>query len=634
MSSMSSSNQPQQPRSPPRSPSSTASASGSASASASASASGSASTDAIRHSLTWSLVNAHGSIPPARSGAASVIVGNKLYMFGGYGGETGGRLDDFYSYSFDTNTWEEVEVQSEDKPGCRENNGVVIGDSSRVYLFGGYNGQAWLNDLWTFDIETKCWTCLQESSDENEHQNEHGDVNINLNMNMNMDMDANSNVNANGHANAIPSRRFGYVSVVHNKKFILWGGFDGAKWLNDMYEFDFTKKQWRTIHAQGNLPSVRSCPAWSKDDRHVYIQGGYDGVERKCDFYSCDLSTYTWMEMPANGTPPTPRYFHTLNMFDNKMYAYGGYNGEQRLSDMYCYDFDTKFWSQVDCTNCSNGNGYGYGYGHAPNGRSSLVAQVYGNDLYIFGGYNGETVLNDFHKFRLKAINVPPSNYKDDMLRLINNSDLSDVTFLVEGKRIYANRAILASRSKYFHTMLFGACMKERIQTSTEASSDVPIQDRKPIEIKDVSYAVFLKMLEYIYTDSLSLTGITLEIGIPLLITSERFMLDRLKAICEDAIRCYVTVDNVSDILLTSHRHNAAGLKNIALEFILGNLNQQTIIQNLTDLKAEPDLLIEIIRRNSLQTNHQSGTCTIQPQTQTPPGPFGYGSERWSGSRR
>ncbi len=24
---------------------------------------------------------------------------------------------------------------SEEKPGCRENNGVVIGDASRVYLF-------------------------------------------------------------------------------------------------------------------------------------------------------------------------------------------------------------------------------------------------------------------------------------------------------------------------------------------------------------------------------------------------------------------------------------------------------------------------------------------------------------------
>lgn len=58
-------------------------------------------------------------------------------MFGGYGGGTG-RLDDFYSYDFDTNEWKEVQVLSEYKPGCRENNGVVISDSlSEIYLFGG-----------------------------------------------------------------------------------------------------------------------------------------------------------------------------------------------------------------------------------------------------------------------------------------------------------------------------------------------------------------------------------------------------------------------------------------------------------------------------------------------------------------
>ncbi len=83
-------------------------------------------------------------------------------------------------------------------------------------------------------------------------------------------------------------------------------------------------------------------------------------------------------------------------------------------------------------------------------------------------------------------------------------------------------------------------------------------------------------------------------IGIPLLITSKRFMLVRLKAMwCEDAIGCHgsITVDNVSGILLTSHCHNAIGLKNITLEFILKNLNTSAIIitRSLQDLlKTEP----------------------------------------------
>uniref|UniRef100_A0A6V2E5J1 Uncharacterized protein n=1 Tax=Ditylum brightwellii TaxID=49249 RepID=A0A6V2E5J1_9STRA len=222
-----------------------------------------------RQALTWSRVTpaAGSALPPPRSGAASVVVKGRLYMFGGYGGGTG-RLDDFYSFSFDTCTWEEVNVLSAEKPGCRENNGVVIGDSSRVYLFGGYNGTAWLNDLWMFDIDTQRWTCIQESSDPRPHTND----------------DSNSALGDHPRprlGSTVPSRRFGYVSVVHNNKFVLFGGFDGSRWLNDMYEFDFETKTWTEILARGQLPSVRSCPAWAKDETHVYIQGGYDGERRR-----------------------------------------------------------------------------------------------------------------------------------------------------------------------------------------------------------------------------------------------------------------------------------------------------------------------------------------------------------------
>lgn len=70
-----------------------------------------------------------------------------------------------------------------------------------------------------------------------------------------------------------PSRRFGYVSVVHEGKFILFGGFDGTRWLNDMFVFDFETNKWMEVEPRGNLPSVRSCPAWAKDDRYVYVLG-------------------------------------------------------------------------------------------------------------------------------------------------------------------------------------------------------------------------------------------------------------------------------------------------------------------------------------------------------------------------
>jgi len=531
-------------------------------------------------------------------------------MFGGYGGGTG-RLDDFYSFNFATSSWEEVEVLSDVRPGCRENNGVVIGDSSRVYLFGGYNGNSWLNDLWMFDIETKKWSCIQESSDNNNN----GGAG-----------DAASLIAGSGG----PSRRFGYVSVVHDNKFVLFGGFDGTRWLNDMFEFDLGTNQWKTVRASGALPSVRSCPAWAKDDTHVYIHGGYDGVERKADFFACDLSTYTWSELPCKGTPPSPRYFHSCCIHGNKLYTYGGYSGSERLADMFAYDFETNHWSEVDCTN-----------GECPSGRSSLVAQVYENSLYIFGGYNGVTVLNDFYKFRLKAVSIPPSALVNDMKRLMIREEMADVTFLVDGKEIFANRAILAVRSEYFDVMLYGG-MRESCRDEEG--------DAKPIELQDVSHPVFVKVIEYLYTDSVS--ELTWDLSVPLLIASEQFMLDRLKALCEDHIRKEITIDNVIGVLIASHQHNAVGLKDIALEFILRNLQDPNLRESLSvsaflnvhfkcttlvhltllffcqELKIEPDLLVEIITRNS----NQPASSVLSSQ-ESVTGAFGPSSE-WSGSRR
>lgn len=402
-----------------------------------------------------------------------------------------------------------------------------------------------------FDIDTQRWTCIQESTDPRPATDETslalGDPRI-------QQIDG-------GVRGRVPSRRFGYVSVVHNNRFVLFGGFDGTRWLNDMHEFDFRTKTWTEIASRGSLPSVRSCPAWAKDDTHVYIQGGYDGVERKADFFACDLATYTWTEMPCLGTPPSPRYFHSCCLYGNKMYLYGGYSGNERLADMYAYDFETNHWSEVDCTN-----------GDAPSGRSSLVAQVHENCLYIFGGYNGVTVLNDFYKFRLKPVSIPPSALVNDLSRLINNTEMSDVTFLVEGKEVHCNKAILAVRSEYFRVMLFSGMRESQPAGGGKESGG---KEPAPIEISEVSHPVFLKVLEFLYTDTVR--DISLEIGIHLLIASECFMLDRLKALCEDIIRRDVNEQNAIGILVASHQHNATGLKDIALEFILRHLNDPTI---------------------------------------------------------
>ncbi len=68
--------------------------------------------------------------------------------------------------------------------------------------------------------------------------------------------------------------------------------------------------------------------------------------------------------------------------------------------------------------------------------------------------------------------------------------------------------------------------------------------------------------------------------------------------------RCFVQCpasDLIVLFLLNVHlcRYNASGLREISLEFIMRNLNDPTVAESLHDLKSDPDLLVEIIRRTT-----------------------------------
>lgn len=323
-----------------------------------------------------------------------------------------------------------------------------------------------------------------------------------------------------------------------------------------MHQYDFNEGLWSPLVPSGTVPGIRSCPAWTKvpsgalsgssfpsltnHSSSVYVFGGYDGVNRMNDLWEFCCDTNKWSAVPTIGQAPSPRYFHSCVIFGEFMYSFGGFNGTDRLSDMHILDFKTNCWSLMDT------------YGDVPSGRSSFVAHVYGNSLFVFGGYNGQVVLSDAFEFCFESVVIPPPVLLDDLRGLINNQTFSDVTFIVGGRPIYATRAHLAVRSDHFRAMLFGG-MRE----STVGSE---------IVIPDVQHEVFLKLLEYVYTDGV--TDLSPELGVPLLIASEQFLMNRLKGLCENAVSRGITTDNVISVFITAHRHRATGLKDICLQYI------------------------------------------------------------------
>ena len=103
----------------------------------------------IAQPLKWrQLISENCPRPGPRSGAASVVYDNALYILGGYGGN--GRLDDLWKYSFADNQWHRLDTWGP-APPARENNGAVVYNGA-IYIFGGYSGFFWLNDFHRLDL--------------------------------------------------------------------------------------------------------------------------------------------------------------------------------------------------------------------------------------------------------------------------------------------------------------------------------------------------------------------------------------------------------------------------------------------------------------------------------------------------
>jgi len=118
--------------------------------------------------------------------------------------------------------------------------------------------------------------------------------------------------------------------------------------------------------------------------------------------------------------------------------------------------------------------------------------------------------------------------------------------------------------------------------------------------LPDIAHPVFLLLLEYIYTDQVG--DINSDLAVHLLIAAERFLLDRLKALCEDIIRKCISIDNVVQIMMAAKAHRAEGLKDICMDFIISNEEKIKTTPAFRELIQEPTLMYELLmRRNPVQ---------------------------------
>jgi len=146
---------------------------------------------------------------------------------------------------------------------------------------------------------------------------------------------------------------------------------------------------------------------------------------------------------------------------------------------------------------------------------------------------------------------VPECKLSDDLGCLFENSQFADNVLSCGGREFQCHKAILAARSQVFQAMF---------------EHDMEEKKNSRVEVKDVEPEVMAELLRFIYTGKTAANLDTM--AADLLAAADKYALERLKVMCEEALCNGLTVENVCDVLILADLHSAEQLKAQAIEFI------------------------------------------------------------------
>nr|XP_020638993.1 BTB/POZ domain-containing protein 19 isoform X4 [Pogona vitticeps] len=141
---------------------------------------------------------------------------------------------------------------------------------------------------------------------------------------------------------------------------------------------------------------------------------------------------------------------------------------------------------------------------------------------------------------------------------LINNPEFSDVTFLVgkEQQEVFAHRCLLSSRCPAFHAML-----------------SHPQERQTPLILSHVQPEVFLAVIEYLYTNSITLNNL---IALEVLTSSVEYGLDDLRKLCIEFIKDTLSVEQVCEAFQAAVAYEQEDFQKYCLGFI-ENCTQEVV---------------------------------------------------------
>lgn len=247
--------------------------------------------------LSATLVQTTGEIPSPRVGHASAIVSSVLIVWGGdtktepTANPAEKQDDGLYLLNLVSKEWTRVTMYGPSPAGRYGHAVTMVG--TKFFVFGGQVDGEFLNDLWSFDLNTlrtqTKWELCQPASPEK------------------------------------PAPRTGHICVTHGDRIIVFGGTDGQYHYNDTWAYDVNTRRWTELQCIGFIPSPREGHAAAVVDDVIYIFGGR-GVDGKDlgDLAAFKMSNQRWYMFQNMGPSPTARSGHAMASMGSRVFVLGG----------------------------------------------------------------------------------------------------------------------------------------------------------------------------------------------------------------------------------------------------------------------------------------------------------------------
>ncbi|CAG9326896.1 unnamed protein product [Blepharisma stoltei] len=300
-----------------------------------------------------------------RDSFAYVLADSAFYIFGGYSSNEG-IMNDLVKFDLTQNPVTYTILSDlYTGPDSRESHSLCVMDGL-LYLFGGTNGNSFVNDLWVYDPDTDLW----------------------------------ESVKAEG---TTPSARSGHAASSQGDVMIIFGGKDDSGYLNDMYQFNTLSNQWQEVNpTSSSSPSARTGACMQIYMPYIIIFGGKTsaGLSREVWSYDSGTNEYTLLYDGTGDEGPTPVIGPAceLQLDDygnmNLITMYGTADGEVPLGDVDLFNLTSQKWTKLYTTN-----------GATPlTNRAQAIIKKMNSTIVVMGGEQWSTdVFNDLYILNLNT---------------------------------------------------------------------------------------------------------------------------------------------------------------------------------------------------------------------------------------